>query len=85
MIDYSLFDFVGNIGVALIIVTYFLLQLGKMKSTSFSYSLMNAIGAALVILSLFNRFNLSAFIVEAFWLIISIVGLIRFANSKKLK
>ncbi len=85
MFDYTFYDFAGNIGVALIIVTYFLLQLGKMKSTSYSYSLLNAIGAALVILSLVNRFNLSAFIVEAFWLIISIVGLIRFANSKKLK
>ena len=83
MMDYTVYDFAGNIGVALIIVTYLLLQLGKMKSVSFVYSFLNTIGAALVIFSLMYRFNLSAFIVEVFWLVISLVGIIRFIILKR--
>ena len=81
--DYTIYDFVGNVGVALIIITYLLLQLDKMKSSELSYSLLNVLGSALVILSLFYRFNLSAFVVEAFWLLISFVGIIRFVISKR--
>lgn len=81
--NYTLFDFAGNIGVGLIIVTYLLLQLGKIKSTSINYSVLNVLGAALIIISLFDRFNLSAFIVEIFWLIISMIGLFRYFILKK--
>ena len=81
--EYTIYDFAGNIGVTLMIVTYLLLQLDKIKSSNFYYSLLNVIGSALVILSLIDSFNLSAFIVEAFWLIISFVGIIRFVISKR--
>ena len=80
--ELTFYDFIGAIGIVLIIVTYFLLQLDKMKSSELSYSLLNAIGSALVIVSLVYRFNLSAFIVEAFCLLISFVGIIRFVISK---
>jgi hypothetical protein len=33
------------------------------------------VGAGLVLISLFGEFNLSAFLVEFFWLIISLYGL----------
>jgi hypothetical protein len=79
---YSIYDFAGNIGVALIIITYLLLQLGRMNSTDISYSLFNATGALLIVFSLLQQFNLSAFIVEAFWFIISILGIIRFIRNK---
>jgi hypothetical protein len=75
---YTFHDFAGNIGVALIIVTYLLLQLGKIQSTTLIYSVLNAAGAGLILISLFFDFNLSAFIVEGFWLLISIFGLIKY-------
>ena len=75
--QYSIYDFFGNVGVLLIIVAYLLLQLEKMSSKSLYFSLYNAAGALLIIISLFARFNLSAFIIEAFWLLISLVGIIR--------
>jgi len=81
--QYSHYDLLGNIGVALIIVSYLFLQLGKISSESFKFSLFNAVGALLIIISLFNQFNLSAFIIEAFWLIISFVGIIRFFIKRK--
>ena len=75
--DYAWYDFVGNVGVAFIIVTYLLLQLGRLDSRTLAYSLLNALGAALVIVSLVFDFNLSAFVIEAFWLAISLFGLAR--------
>jgi len=75
---YTFSDFLGNIGVALIIISYLFLQLGRVSSTSLKFSLVNALGALLIIISLLNQFNLSAFIIEAFWLLISLMGITRF-------
>ena len=77
--QYSAYDFAGNIGVALMVVGYLLLQAEKIRSRDLSYSLMNGVGALLVLISLLYRFNLSAFLVEMFWLLISLYGLIKFA------
>ena len=79
----NLFDLAGFIGVLLIVIAYLLLQLDKLPSSSPSYSLLNAVGALLIIVSLIFKFNLSAFIVEAFWFLISLVGLWRALSSRK--
>lgn len=73
--NYSWFDLVGNIGVLLMVIAYLLLQLEKLSSSAFSYLLLNTVGAVMVIVSLIFRFNLSAFLMEAFWLLISLYGL----------
>ena len=77
------FDLVRFIGVLLIIVAYLLLQLDKLPSSSPSYSLLNAAGALLIIVSLIFAFNLSAFVVEVFWFLISLLGLSRSLTSRK--
>lgn len=70
-------NLVGMIGVTLILVSYLLLQTGRMRASQPQYSLANAAGAALVLISLMYDFNLSAVIVESFWLLISLYGLWR--------
>ncbi len=75
--SYEWHDIVGNIGVSFIIGTYILLQLERMDSESYLYSILNALGALFVIISLTYDFNLSGIIVESFWVGISLVGLIR--------
>src|SRR5688572_9702931 len=82
---YGWYVLFGNIGVALMVVGYLLLQAEKLRSSDLSYSLMNAVGALLVLISLLYRFNLSAFLVEGFWLLISIYGLIKFAARPRAK
>ena len=72
---YSWYDFLGNVGVLLILLSYLLLQMKKIKSQSIYYSLMNAAGALLILVSLYFNFNLSAFVMEIFWLLISLYGL----------
>ena len=81
--NFHLFDLAGFIGVLLIVVAYLLLQLDKLPSSSPKYSLLNAGGALLIIVSLIFAFNLSAFIVEAFWFLISLLGLSRSLISRK--
>lgn len=73
--NYSWYDLAGNIGVLMMVVAYLLLQLEKLSSSAVSYLLLNAAGAVLVIISLVFHFNLSAFLMEVFWLAISLFGL----------
>jgi len=80
---YSIYDVLGNIGVFLIILTYFLLQIRKLSSEGLSYSVLNALGASLIVVSLLFDFNLSAFIVESFWVIISSIGIGKYYLHRK--
>jgi predicted membrane protein len=82
-LDYSWFDLVGNVGVLLMVIAYLLLQLEKLSSSALSYLLLNTVGAILVIISLLFRFNLSAFLMEAFWLLISLYGLAKPLFSRR--
>jgi paired small multidrug resistance pump len=76
-LNYSWYDLAGNIGVLMMVIAYLLLQLEKLSSSAVSYLLLNAMGALLVILSLIFHFNLSAFLMEVFWLLISLYGLVK--------
>jgi hypothetical protein len=68
---------VGLAGMIVTLVAYFLLQAQKLHGNGLIYQLMNAIGALGVALSLvFGAFNLSAFLLEAVWFVISIYGIV---------
>ena len=73
--QYAWYDILGTLGVAVIIVTYVLLQIEGVRSEQLSYSLLNAAGASLIIISLYFNFNFPAFVVEFSWLLISLVGI----------
>ena len=72
-----LFDLCGLLGVACIISTYLLTQLDKLSNRHMAYPLINLIGALLVLVSLTHFWNLASFVIELFWIAISIVGIIR--------
>ncbi len=75
--EYYWHDFVGNVGVGLILFCYLCLQLKKMRSDDLFYSLLNGAGAALILVSLAYEFNLSAFIIELAWVAISCIGVVQ--------
>ena len=83
--SYGPLDFIGNIGVVLLIITYLMLQLNKLRSDGLAYSLLNAIGAGLIVISLLYDFNLSALLMEVFWVLISFVGIYRYFRLKSLR
>lgn len=78
---YGLLDFLGNIGVLLLMIAYLLLQLNKL-SNGLLYSTLNALGAGLIVVSLLTNFNLSAFLMEVFWVLISLIGIYRNLRPK---
>lgn len=76
--QYALHDFIGNVGLVLLLGTYLLLQMGKLESGSLAYSLLNAAASFCIGVSLLFAFNMSAFLVEVFWLLISLYGVCKF-------
>ena len=82
--NYGVLDFVGNLGVLTLVVAYLMLQLDRL-SNGLLYSILNAVGAGLIVISLFGDFNLSAFIIEVFWVLISFVGILRHLKTKPIQ
>jgi hypothetical protein len=83
--NYGLMDLVGNIGVLMLMITYLMLQLEKIKSSDLSYSVLNAVGASLIVASLIVNFNLSAMLMEVFWVLISFIGIGRHFRLKTIR
>lgn len=75
-------DVVGIVGVAMVLATYFLLQSEKIDSKGFLYSFLNFFGALLIVYSLLYSWNLASFIIEFFWILISLYGLKRWYRNK---
>ena len=68
-------DFIGILGVIVIIVAYMLLQLEKIDAKGLLFSLLNTIGALFIIVSLMYDWNLASFIMESTWMMVSLYGI----------
>lgn len=75
--DISLFDAIGLLGALLILLAFALLQLERLDPRRPLYSLLNAAGAAAILVSLVFAFNLAAAFIETAWLAISLYGIWR--------
>ena len=76
-------DLIGFTGVALLIVTYAMLQLDKIDPKGFWYSFNNFIVAILVTVSLVYTPNLASLVIEFFWFLISVYGIIMYYKKTK--
>ncbi|NNE58969.1 MAG: hypothetical protein HKN36_12750 [Hellea sp.] len=74
-------DFVGTIGIVLILYAYFALQTERLTAKHLSYNILNFGGALLILFSLLFKFNWSAFIIELAWAGISLYGI--FKNKRE--
>jgi hypothetical protein len=75
-------DILGIIGDILTIWMYFLLQFDYISSKDIRYSLGNFVGAVLIVFSLLYKWNLPSFIINFFWALLSLFGVI-IAMKKK--
>ncbi|MBS0351709.1 MAG: hypothetical protein JSR33_11105 [Proteobacteria bacterium] len=73
----SMANLIGVLGVFFVLLAYMLLQMGRMKATWVSYSLLNTAGSFLILISLYFYWNLASGIIEIAWLIISLYGLLK--------
>lgn len=73
----------GLIGVGLIVLAFFLLQSGRVANGAAWYAVLNCLGAGLHIVSLIRFWNLASFVIEVFWISISVYGYWRFRHQRK--
>ncbi len=76
-------DGVGGLGVVLILLAYLLLQIGRLKAEALSFSAMNWMGSAFVLISLSREFNLASVVLESIWLAISTLGLASWLMARR--
>jgi hypothetical protein len=79
----TLADVGGLVGVLLMLTAYALGQLGRLRIDAAPALLMNLGGAALVMISLSFKFNLSAFLMEAAWALAALFGLVKLALKRR--
>ncbi len=71
----ELHEVVGAVGSALIVGCFLLSERKKLDPHGAAYYGANGLGAAAVLFSLLHEWNTSAFVIECFWLGISVLGL----------
>ena len=69
------YDVIGAAGVLTILYAYFKLQAGKMDALELKYSVLNMMGSAGILYSLFFKWNASAAMIEVAWIGISVWGI----------
>jgi hypothetical protein len=73
----SLFAAAGVFGAFAVIAAYFCNQQGWLRSDDWRFPALNLVGAALILLSLYEEWNLPAAVMGGFWVLISAYGLLR--------
>ncbi|HWA63361.1 MAG TPA: hypothetical protein VG939_18435 [Caulobacteraceae bacterium] len=73
----------GLVGVATILVAYALVQLERLSATGAPALWLNFLGSSLILVSLVDRFNLPAALIEAAWALISALGLLRLVLRRR--
>jgi hypothetical protein len=81
----ELHDVIGFLGAIAILLAYFLLQAKKMSPDGLIYSVLNLVGAVLILFSLINAWNLTAVFIEIIWFGLSLVGIYRWYKSSYTK
>nr|WP_194239001.1 hypothetical protein [Campylobacter sp. RM9328] len=66
-----------------VVGAYFLLQLGRVDANSMRFQVINLIGAVLLIVSLCVHFNLGSFLIEVFWIGITLYGIYKILRERK--
>jgi hypothetical protein len=82
MSGFAIHDVAGVIGSVIVIVAYFATQVGWFSATDPRFAWANLAGAVLIIFSLLMDWNLAAFIMEIFWILISLFGLARYYSRR---
>ena len=76
-------DLIGYAGVFMVLVAYTLLQARRMDGNGILYPLINLIGAILILISLMYKPNMPAIVMEAAWVVVSVVGIFFAIRTKQ--
>ncbi len=75
-------DWIGAIGVTLLLVAFFLNLVGKMPKESLAYLFLNVVGAGLACLASVMLRYLPFIILEGCWTLVSAIGLVAFLKRR---
>jgi hypothetical protein len=78
-----IYDTIGMIGVVIILSTYLLLQMERLKSETLLYSVLNMMGSSMILFSLFFEWNLASAIIEGAWVLVSLFGIVRYFVKRR--
>lgn len=83
-LELAWYDWAGLAGTLMILAAFALLQAGKLAGTNLGYQLLNLFGALGVLASLLGKFNLSVFLLEGAWVVVSLYGIARTFRARGL-
>ncbi|NRA87306.1 MAG: hypothetical protein HRU28_07910 [Rhizobiales bacterium] len=75
-------DYVGVVGTIIIVAAYYASQMRYMSSEDLLFPLLNLVGSILIAFSLYFDFNFPSVLMEFFWILISLIGIIRWFTAK---
>ena len=80
--SFAWYDFVGFTGTLMILAAFAAQQIGKLRGDGATYQLLNLFGAAGILVSLMGSFNVSVFVLESAWVLVSAYGLWRSRKAR---
>ena len=81
--DFSFWDGLGIAGSLMICSAYLMVSTGKVRPAGIPYHTANAVGAILLLVSLWFRPNPGAILIEVLWLAIASFGIARALRARR--
>lgn len=72
----EVFDAIGVAGFGLYVLNYVMLTFQRQRCDQISYFVINWFAASMVLIGLFNAFNLASALIQIFWIAISTAGIV---------
>ncbi len=73
----TIVDAIGSFGALIVVAAYFATQMRMMNSDDLAFPVVNLLGSVLIVYSLVHNFNLASMLIEGFWILISLIGIIQ--------
>jgi hypothetical protein len=78
---FDLYTFIGFAGALVVVVAYWANQADRLPSDNWKFPAANLGGSILILISLFQAWNWPSVVIEVFWSVNSLYGLIRHARK----
>ncbi len=79
----TIVDAIGSFGALIVVAAYFATQMRMMNSSDLAFPVINLLGSVLIVYSLIHNFNLASMLIEGFWILISIIGIIQYFRLRR--
>ncbi len=80
---FTLADLVGIFGTLIVTAAYFATQMRYLNSDDILFPVANLAGSLFIVYSLVFSFNLASALMEFFWILISLAGIINYLRRKR--